>query len=89
MQSLEDIDLARLSARLRERFNHHPPLGYLRGRTVLRDAVAEALGCSDLEAEELVDTLESRRFLRFNGDPSQRAEADSTWTIDGGEAETE
>lgn len=78
---IEEMDLLRVSRELRHDFQNDPPLGYLRGRTLLRNHLAERLNCSALEAEELVDTLESRGFLHFNGDPSARSEADSTWSI--------
>lgn len=82
MIALEEIDLDRLSEDLNEQFRHNPPVGYLRGKTALRDAVVEKLGCSALEAEELVDTMESRGFLHFDGSPARRSEADSTWEIE-------
>lgn len=81
MVSWEEIDLLRLSEGLKRDFAHDPPVGYLRGKTALRDRVANRLGCSELEAEELVDTLESRGFLRFDGDPTARSQVDSTWRI--------
>lgn len=82
MISVEQIDLDDVSERLSRLFDHHPPVGYLRGKAVLRDAVGSLLGCSALEAEEIVDTMESRGFLRYGGDPSAPAEADTPWAID-------
>lgn len=82
MFTLEDIDLRALSAELREMFQHDPPEGYLRGKTVFRDAVVAKLGCSALEAEELVDTMESRGFLHFDGRPDERSRADASWQIE-------
>jgi hypothetical protein len=82
MRSVEEIDLDVLSERLSAFFDHRPPVGYLRGKGVLRDAVIRLLGCSALEAEELVDTMESRGFLRYGGDPSAAAEAATPWAID-------
>ena len=38
-------------------------------------------GLSDLEAEELVDTLELHGYLRFLGDPSERSRAESRWDV--------
>ena len=81
-QSIEEVDLEQVSERLRNLFEHHPPQGYLRGKTALRNAVEESLHCSELEAEEMIDTLESRGFHRFDGNPSERSEADSTWIIE-------
>ncbi len=56
-------------------------MGYLRGRSYFRDLIAHELRCSDLEAEELVDTLEMNGFLHFEGDPYKRSVADSRWDI--------
>ena len=60
-----------------------PPVGYLRGRSYFRDVLAHELGCSDLEAEELVDTLEMNGYLEFTGNPAERSVADSRWDIHG------
>jgi len=43
--------------------------------------VVQGMGFSQLEAEELIDTLELRGYLKFLGDPSERSEADSRWEI--------
>ena len=43
--------------------------------------LAHELHCSDVEAEQLVDTLEMHGFLRFAGDPSERSEAHSRWDV--------
>lgn len=80
---IEDVDLMDVAERLR----HHipegePPVGYLRGRSYFRDVLAHELGCSELEAEALVDTLEMNGYLKFAGDPSVRSQAESRWTID-------
>jgi hypothetical protein len=39
------------------------------------------LGSSELEAEELIDTMVSRGFLRFSGDPSGSSPA-GFWRVD-------
>ena len=63
--NVEEIDLASLARALHRRFGAQLEENYLDGRTLLRDAVAEVVGCSELEAEELVDTLEAMRYVRF------------------------
>ncbi len=79
---LEQIDLSDLAARIRGHIPPmEPPVGYLRGRSYFRDVVVHELGCSDLEAEELVDTLEMRGYLQFQGDPSDRSRAESRWAV--------
>ncbi len=81
------MDLSRLDlSDVAERIRRHipptePPVGYLRGRSYFRDVVAHDLRCSELEAEELVDTLELRGYLRFEGDPAERSRAESRWTV--------
>jgi hypothetical protein len=62
----ETIDLAALAEGLAGAFAPGPIEGYVMGRTALRDAVAVRLGCSQAEAEALVDTMIGRGFLRFD-----------------------
>lgn len=79
---IDDVDLADLAQRIRRHIPvNEPPVGYLRGRSYFRDVITHELGCSDLEAEELVDTLEMNGYLRFEGDPSERSRAESRWTV--------
>lgn len=63
--SVEQLDLALLAAALRRRLGRHLFAGYLRGKTLMRDALEEQLGCSESLAEELVETLELQGYLRF------------------------
>ncbi len=81
---IEDVDLRALAVRLSGLLPVGQPVGYLRGKSTLRDLVEEQIGCSALEAEELVDTLESRGYLRFEGNPAERSQAYSHWLIDPG-----
>ncbi len=82
MLRYEDIDLAELARVIRRHIPPgEPPVGYLRGRSYFRDVIADALHCLDVEAEELVDTLEMNGYLQFEGDPSNRSVADSRWAI--------
>ena len=79
---IEDFDLADVAARIRRHIPAtEPPVGYLRGRSYFRDVIVHELGVSELEAEELVDTLEMNGYLRFAGDPGVRARAESRWDI--------
>ena len=59
---VDDIDLELLAQQLRETFGPSVE-GAVVGRTRLRDALGYQLGCSQLEAEALVDTLIVRRFV--------------------------
>jgi hypothetical protein len=62
---VEDIDLAALANALRVRLGASIEASYLRGKTAMRDAVEEELGCSDEIAERLVETLELQGYIRF------------------------
>jgi competence protein ComEC len=80
---IEDLDLEDVAERLRRHIPEgEPPVGYLRGRSYFRDVLTHELHCSELEAEELVDTLEMNGYLKFDGDPSIRSRAESRWDID-------
>lgn len=81
---IESIDLAALAASLAETFAGQAPEGYLRGRTALRDAVAACAGCSEAMAEDLVETMIGRGFLRFDGDPESISAESATWAIRSG-----
>lgn len=59
-------------------FRGAPPEGAIKGRTAFRDAVAGKLGCSQLAAEELVDSLVLRGNLRVISSP----DAGEIWTIE-------
>ena len=79
---IEGIDLEELARKIRERIPpNEPPVGYLRGRSYFRDLLAHDLRCSEMEAEELVDTLEMNGYLHFEGDPSERSVADARWEV--------
>src|SRR4051812_37181033 len=77
----EDIDLAAVATGLREVFGDAPPLGFLQGRTALRDAVAVQLDCSLLQAEEVVDTMVSGGFLRYRGSSADAFDELGPWQI--------
>jgi hypothetical protein len=77
----EDLDLRELTEDLKRTLGHGEPVGYLRGKSMMRDVLVQMRGFSELEAEELIDTLELRGFLRFLGDPSERSVADAPWEI--------
>lgn len=61
----EAIDLADLTRMLADEVPVGARVESLAGRTAFRDATLDALGCSALEAEHLVDTLIARGFLVF------------------------
>ncbi len=63
--AVEDVDLAQLTEAIRSCLGEKLEANYLRGKTILRDAVVQTLGCSMYEAEQLVETLELQGFVRF------------------------
>ena len=77
----EHLDLERLTADLKAALGSAEPVGYLRGKALMRNALVAGKGYSQLEAEELIDTLELRGFLRFLGDTQQRSQAQAGWEI--------
>ncbi len=79
---MESIDLEELARMIKRHIPPgDPPVGYLRGRSYFRDVIAHALRCSDVDAEQLVDTLEMNGYLHFEGNPSEPSVADSRWEI--------
>jgi hypothetical protein len=64
---------------LRERFPAPFRNSYLGGKTIFRDFFYENLGCSLLEAEEWVDTLERLGRIKFQPDPGKGGLG--TWEI--------
>ncbi len=78
----EDLDLQKLIEELRNALGDAEPKGYLRGKALMRNAFVQMKGFSEFEAEELIDTLELRGFIRFLGDTAKRSEADSSWNIE-------
>ena len=75
----EDLDLAALSRELHLALGPGEPVGYLRGKAKMRDALVDLRGFSQLEAESVVDTLELQGYLHFLGDPRAPSEAESRW----------
>jgi hypothetical protein len=81
IEQRQSVDLAALAASLDRSFGGSLPEGYVRGRTALRDAVAAQLHCPDAMAEQVVETMIGRSFLRFDGDPTSPADAARPWVI--------
>jgi hypothetical protein len=77
----EDLDLQQLTVDLKSALPPGEPVGYLRGKALMRDMLLRMRDFSELEAEELIDTLEMRGFLRFLGDTTERSVADAHWEI--------
>jgi hypothetical protein len=77
----EEIDLNSVIDQLRTSLRPGEAVGYLSGKALMRDILVHASQVSELEAEELIDTLELRGFLHFQGDSAERAEADAIWEL--------
>ena len=61
------------------------PQGMFVARATFVPAVVAILKCSELEAEQLVDTLESRRLIRYQGDPADAIDKlENLWHLDAG-----
>ena len=78
---IENVDLAVVAAMLARKLEGHGVEGFVRGRTVLRDIVTEHFGCSEFEAEALIDTMVGRGFVRFTGDPGSAA-GGAVWLVE-------
>lgn len=74
---LQEIDLASLAISIRAELSL-PAIGYLYGKTELRDATVRLLGCSLLEAEQLVDTMVARGFVSYDAE-GETAEDPGVW----------
>lgn len=70
----DDLDLNALVRQLSSHFSGAAPVGYVRGKSAIRAAVVTVLKCSQLEAEQLVDTLEGRGLIRYEGDRSDEVD---------------
>ena len=77
----EQVDLAELAQNLKRRYGAATPQGYVLGQSMFRDAIAEQLGCSELDAENLVDTMIGLGYLQFKGSPSEAIDNLEPWTI--------
>lgn len=76
----EDVDLAQLCEVIETSVPLELRSGFVTGKTAIRDTIADHLGCSELMAEQLVDTLVLRGMLSYAGNPSERA-PDAVWVV--------
>ncbi len=71
--------MANLAGKLKRCFSDAPPRGYVLGRSEIRDAVIGLLDCSQLQAEELVDTMINLGYVHFEGSPSAELDDMQPW----------
>lgn len=65
------LDMAEVAQVLRQQLHNRPTdmlRGYVAGKTYLRDALLAGLRCSVAQAELLIDSLEARGQIHFDGD---------------------
>lgn len=77
---VESVDLAQLAQSLRK-VGSEALVGEVVGRTVMRDMVVDLLGCSELEAENLVETMIGRGIIVRRAD--ERGDGVVEWQIQG------
>jgi hypothetical protein len=73
--------LADLSTLIAPSLEGTPPLGYVRGKTLMRDVLVRVLDCSEVEAELLVDQLEARGLIRFDTPPAASTMTQGVWRV--------
>lgn len=79
MTSIDDIDLAALARYVRDCVPSYLRGGSVPGRTAVRNAIADHLGCSEMLAEDVVETMIARGFLILVGD--ERETEPPTWLV--------
>ncbi len=57
------------------------PIGYLSGRTQMRNAIAEQTGCSLSHADKLVSDLVASGHLVYQGDDYSPGHLPSSWEV--------
>lgn len=77
-----EIDLREATQCLQKHFERVPPVGYVTGKTAIRDAILDLYECSMETAEAIVDQLESRGFARYEGDMAELDQGTLPWLFD-------
>jgi hypothetical protein len=75
----ESVDLARLTAAFARRVPEPAREGFVVGRTNLRDCVISETSCSEVMAEQLVETMVTRGFIRYL--EPQPGEVTGRWVV--------
>jgi hypothetical protein len=69
----EDLDLSELAGVLRQSLDAGVAIGLVVGLTLLRDLLADHLGCSLLQAERIVETMVDHGFIVLKESPGRPA----------------
>lgn len=72
------IDMAHAADLLRSHFGEVTGEAYVTGKTLFRDALCERYGISQLDAEDLCDSLEKAGLIRY----TETEENGPVWVID-------
>ncbi len=75
-------DYTRICSLLHSRFSHDPPRGYVVGKTRMRDLLVSELGVQVSQAERIIDRLEQRGALTYEGSSERVDSRRDTWRID-------
>lgn len=76
MHDLEQVALA-----LQDYFGATELTGYVRGKTRIRNALMHLFDLSAVRAEELVERMHARGFLRYTGDPHGLDKGRDPWLV--------
>lgn len=68
---------------LKRAFSQEPPLGYVTGKTQMRNAIAEATGCSLMQAETALERLERDGKVSYLGDHFSIDQLQQCWQFHG------
>ncbi len=78
----ERTDEPTARAALRRRFaGDTPPLGYVTGKTQMRNAIAEQTGCSLAHAETLLERMEQKGEISYEGDHFSAERFPASWKV--------
>lgn len=78
-----DVTTDAALAHLKTAFSDEPPLGYVTGKTQMRNAIAESTGCSLLRAEAALESLEREGKVIYLGDHFSPERLQQCWQFAG------
>ena len=76
------VDLGSLTKELRTRMRTRAPVDYTRGKDRMQRAVQDVLGCTEIRAEHIVDSLVARGYAHFGRHPQfPRQRTQGRWEL--------